>query len=65
MHFEIKVIAEPGSATHCLECPLVYDSAEKGRCRGFGKPLEFSNAFFYAGYRRLPECLAAEKGASE
>lgn len=65
MPFELKVIAEPGSATHCLECPLVYDSAEKGRCRGFGKPLEFSGAFFDAGYLRLPECVEAERRAQE
>lgn len=59
MPFEIKVIAEPGSATRCGKCELIY----RGACRAFGEDLEVAGARIFDTYhdhRRLPECIAAE-----
>ena len=79
MPFEIKVIAEPGSATQCGQCSGSAHAADESVICVLFKHQELKwtwrNPDEYEGgdYGRLPECveaekravLAAEKGASE
>lgn len=75
MPFELKVIAEPGSATQCGECSLRVRTFDGTECVAFQERLELDvlPGSLALRYKRLPECveaerravLAAEKGASE
>ena len=69
MPFELKVIAEPGSATQCGGCPLLNNDQE---CVGFRRSPERDHSIaevigIQGAYklRRLPECVEAEKRARE
>jgi len=66
MSRHIRLDIAPATATHCGE---VGDLACQftdcwGKCRAFGrKSLPYDESADQ--FRRLPECIAAEKGASE
>ena len=68
MPFEIKVIAEPGSATECGLCPLLKNQ----ECVGFRRVPERDHSIaavigIQGAYklRRLPECVEAEQKAHQ
>ena len=68
MPFELKVIADPGSATECGLCPLL----KLGECVGFRRSPERDHSIaevigIQGAYklRRLPECVEAERRAQE
>jgi len=67
MPFELKVIADPGSATECGSCAGSGHTADESVvCVFFGhKPLVWTwrnpEDFDGGDYGRLPECIAAEK----
>lgn len=39
MPFELKVIAEPGSATECGGCPRIHEAFDSHECGAFGATL--------------------------
>ena len=61
MPFELKVLADPGSATQCGGCIL------KGEhCKHFQKRVRLWNPTLgIEQYIRLPECIEAERKAKE
>ena len=69
MSRHIRLDIAPATATHCGNGGLKQGDAcehldKWAKCRAFGrKPLSYDEQ--EGEYRRLPECLAAEKGASE
>lgn len=71
MPFELKVIAEPGSATQCGACAGIAHTADESVvCVFFGhKPLAWTwvdpEEFKGGDYGRLPECVEAERRAQE
>ena len=61
MPFEIKVIAEPGSATECGDCFL-----RDEHCLHFRKRIRIWDPVRrMERYFRLPECVEAERRAKE
>lgn len=65
MPFKLEVIAEPGSATECGNCPRGRRTFGGGECDAFDKDLEFIWHAVNPRYLRLPECVEAEKRARE
>ena len=67
MPFELKVIAEPGSATECGGCPRIHEAFDSHECGAFGATLQPIRERYpvITGYLRLPECIEAEKRAKE
>ena len=65
MPFELKVIAEPGSATQCGGCPRAHGTFDGMECGAFDRDLEFIPHGVNPHYLRLPECIEAEKRAKE
>ena len=67
MPFEIKVIADPGSATLCGGCPRIHENFDSRECGAFGSTLQpiYAEYFAISGYKRLPECVKAERRAQE
>lgn len=59
----IRLDIAPATATHCAGCPcLVIESTGRWYCQAFQQRLKHSDK---DRAHRLPECLAAEKEASE
>lgn len=67
MPFELKVIAEPGSDKHCGGCHLGYTTFDGAECVAFKGRLELEVFPIVQAlrYKRLPECVEAEKRARE
>jgi hypothetical protein len=67
MPFELKVIAEPGSATLCGECSLRLRTFDGTECVAFQGRLELDvlPGSLALRYKRLPECVEAERRAQE
>ena len=71
MPFELKVIAEPGSATLCGGCGGMAQAADESVICVYFKHMELIWTWGEftppkdGGYTRLPECVEAERRAQE
>jgi len=67
MPFELKVIADPGSATLCGGCSLRFTTFDGAECVAFQGRLELAMlpGSLALRYKRLPECVEAERRAQE
>lgn len=63
----IRLDIAPATATHCGEgdgkCRRLRPGEERWRCEAHGREMDYGDIREWP--QRLPECLAAEKGASE